>query len=87
VTFGETWIILCSLGHRSNAFCTQQLAHPAAIHHNRNPLKIGAEGTVGGPLGEAAIMTEGCGLSTRFTLCHFRVPFPTMIADKMPGHT
>jgi hypothetical protein len=70
-TFGSNIEKIRSGGfyHGADALGAQYHANFFAIDHHRNFLKVGAEGPVGCSQGATAVVAEGCGFSTGFTLC------------------
>jgi hypothetical protein len=62
--------MLSGLYNRPDALRAQNLANLTPIFHHQHLLKVRAEGAVGRPQREAAIVPEGCGFATVFTLCH-----------------
>jgi hypothetical protein len=56
-----------------NAARTENFANHLAVYQNANPLQIGAEFTTGCDKRVAAVMTEGCSLSTMSTFSHLDI--------------
>ncbi len=53
----------------------QHFANHLAVLQDADALEVGAIGPLSGALGEAAVVTKGCGFSTSIALCHFEDPF------------
>ncbi len=66
---------LRSLRQGPDAASAQGLADQLPIFHNGNLLQVRAKGPAGSTLGEAAIVTKGCGFPTSIALCHCLNPF------------
>ena len=63
------------LNHRPDAPSAQYLMNFLTLFDQHNFLQVGQVGTVGGSLGETAIVTECCFLAAFFTNCHSLIPF------------
>jgi hypothetical protein len=64
-----------SFRQRPDAARAQGLANQFAVLQNTYFLKIGAKSSSGGPQGEAAVITKGCGFTTSIALSHSQGPF------------
>ena len=59
-----------------DALGAQRLLDQTAILHHRNLLEVGFERTIGGTLGERAIVTKGGCLAAVIALSHLMRSFP-----------
>ncbi len=66
---------LCRLRQSPDAARAQGLANQPPVFQNGHLLKVRAKGPAGCPLGEAAVVTKGCGFPTSIALCHYQDPF------------
>ena len=60
-------------GQSLNATRAENFANHLAVFQNASPLQIGAEFTTGSDKRVAAVMTEGCSLSTMSTFSHLDI--------------
>lgn len=56
--------------HRLDALGAQNFVNLVTLFHHDRLLQVGAEGAIGGALGERAVMPEGGGLSAICTFSH-----------------
>ena len=56
--------------HRLDALGAQNLVNLVPLFHHDRLLQVRAEGTIGGALGERAVMPKGGGLSAICTFSH-----------------
>ena len=55
---------------RLDALCAKHLVHWATLLHDDGLLQVRFERAVGRPLGEGAVVSEGCGFATVCAFCH-----------------
>jgi hypothetical protein len=59
------------LRQRADAFGAERLSHFSTVLNDGHLLQVGVERTIGCPVGERDIMTEGRGLAAMSAFCHF----------------
>ena len=68
--FGENQVLGSDFAHRLDALGAQNLVNLVTLFHYNRLLQVRAEGTIGGALGEGAVMPEGGGLAAICTFSH-----------------
>lgn len=66
----ENHFLRGDFAHRLDALGAQNLVNLVTLFHHDRLLQVGAEGTIGGALGERAVMPEGCGFAAICTFSH-----------------
>jgi hypothetical protein len=68
--FVENYPLGDDFGHRLDALGAQNLVNLVTLFHHDRLLKVGAEGTIGGALGERAVVPEGGSFAAVCTFSH-----------------
>jgi hypothetical protein len=66
----KTYVLGGDFAHCLDTLGAQNLVNLVTLFHHDRLLQVGAEGTIGGALGEGAVMPEGGGFAAVCTFSH-----------------